>query len=449
MMQKKLRLAFKGLNAIPGGAISRLKSSTLAKNSLWVFAGSGLSIAIGALNLMVIARLLAPSEIGLYVGAASFVALVAGYSNLGTGSVFLRYVSQDRSQFAVFFGNILLTIGVMGSILAIGIHISSRWLLGSTSVALVTIVGIGDVFFLNITGVMSQVFQTYEQMRISAFLGLFGNASRLVLACCLLLAFHHVTALSWAYAVVFVSFICAVISVTIAMRKFGLPRFKPSLGIKHAGEGLSFAMSGTAVGAYNDIDKVMMVHYGMDAATGIYAMAYRTVDVCTAPIRSIHAAAFPRFFRLGAKGVQPAQEFASRLLRRTSVIGLLGTAGLLIGAPLIPHLIGARYHATVEAMRWLCLLPFIRSIHLSAGDALAGIGYQRLRLGAQFAAALFNFGVNLFLIPRYSWRGAAWSSIATDGALAILCWSALLFLLRKEIRANEFKEMALANESAH
>src|SRR5258708_7466117 len=151
MMQKKLRLAFKGLNAIPGGAISRLKSSTLAKNSLWVFAGSGLSIAIGALNLMVIARLLAPSEIGLYVGAASFVALVAGYSNLGTGSVFLRYVSQDRSQYAVFFGNILLTIAFMGSILAIGIHISSRWLLGSTSVALVTIVGIGDVFFLNIT----------------------------------------------------------------------------------------------------------------------------------------------------------------------------------------------------------------------------------------------------------------------------------------------------------
>jgi len=83
---------------------------------------------------------------------------------------------------------------------------------------------------------------------------------------------------------------------------------------------------------------------------------------------------------------------------------------------------------SVLALRWLCLLPFFRSFQLSAGDAVTAAGHQPLRLGSQTAAAAFNFGVNLYLIPRYSWRGAAWSSLATDGMLALFNWAVLLWL---------------------
>jgi len=63
---------------------------------------------------------------------------------------------------------------------------------------------------------------------------------------------------------------------------------------------------------------------------------------------------------------------------------------------------------------------------LSAGDALTGAGHLNLRVGIQAMAAAFNFGVNLYLIPHYGWLGAAWSSLATDGLLAIFNWTALL-----------------------
>lgn len=446
-MRAEMRAIFRPVSTLVTSQVARIKSSTLARNSLWVFAGSGMSIFIQSFYFMVIARLLTPSQVGLFVGATSFVALVASYSSLGTGAVYLRHVSQDRSRHAVYFGNIIMTIAALGSLLALGVHFSSRWLEGPGSVLLVTVVAIGDIFFLNVAGTMSQVFQTYELMRISAFMGLFGNASRFLVAAALLLFYHQVSAQTWAYATVTVSFLCAVISLAIAIARFGPPVFRPRLAIKHAPEGLSFAMSGTAVGAYNDIDKVMLVHYGMSAANGIYAMAYRVVDVCTAPIRSIHAAAFPRFFRLGAGGVEPTVQFALRLLRKTSVIGLLGVLCLLVGAPLLPHIIGRNYQGSVLAMRWLCLLPLFRSFHLSAGDALAGIGYQKFRLGAQFTAAGFNFGVNLFLIPRFSWVGAAWSSLATDGALAVMCWASLLYLLQRESRLAAIEPNPLMSPS--
>jgi O-antigen/teichoic acid export membrane protein len=426
---------------------ARVKGSTLAKNSLWVFSGQGASIIIQALYFLVIARLLTPSQMGLFAGAAAFVTMVASYSSLGSGLVFLRHVSVDPSRRAVFFGNVLLTIGVLGTVLAIGIHLSARWLVGAESVGLITVVAIGDLFFQNIAGCMSQIFQTFELMRISAFIALSVNASRLVMAFVLLISWHQVSAMTWAYASVSISALGAVISLVAVWRKFGRPRFEPHLAVKHAGEGLSFAMSGTAVGAYNDIDKVMLVHYGMAAQNGLYAMAYRVVDVCTVPIRSIHSAAFPRFFKLGATGVEPAYQFASRLLKKTYIVALLGAAAMLIGAPILPHVIGKNYLGTVAMLRWLCLMPLFRAFHLSAGDAITGVGRQRLRLGLQFAAAFLNFGMNLYLIPHYSIFGAAWASLATDGSLAVICWMTLFYLIRKERRGAGVPQPAVLSQT--
>jgi O-antigen/teichoic acid export membrane protein len=62
---------------------------------------------------------------------------------------------------------------------------------------------------------------------------------------------------------------------------------------------------------------------------------------------------------------------------------------------------------------------------------MAGAGYQSARLATQVVAALFNFALNLYLIPRYSWVGAAWASLATDGGLALLLWIVVFWLAKK------------------
>jgi O-antigen/teichoic acid export membrane protein len=43
-----------------------------------------------------------------------------------------------------------------------------------------------------------------------------------------------------------------------------------------------------------------------------------------------------------------------------------------------------------------------------------------------------NFGLNLYLIPRFSWQGAALASLLTDGGLGVLSWCVLLMLKRRE-----------------
>jgi O-antigen/teichoic acid export membrane protein len=303
------------------------------------------------------------------------------------------------------------------------------------SIPLLLPIAIGDCIFLQLSSCAGQVFQTFEKMKFSAMVTTAGNLLRLALALGLLHALGKASAKQWAIASLFVSFVAAVIAFSIVTRNFGWPQFSLSLLIRRAQEGFVFAVSGSTTAVYNDIDKVVLSHYGMNRANGIYSMAYRMINIGTMPVMAIVGAAFPRFFREGVKGIAATVPMARQLLKRTATIGLGISVALFLLAPLVPHLVGRSYAESVSALRWLCLIPFFRCFHLSAGDAIAGAGHQRYRLISQSIAAGGNLALNLYLVPRYSWLGAAWASLATDGALGMMNWGAL-YALRARHRAD-------------
>ena len=76
----------------------------------------------------------------------------------------------------------------------------------------------------------------------------------------------------------------------------------------------------------------------------------------------------------------------------------------------------------------MALLPLLKTMHYFAADSLTGAGHQGLRTLVQVLVALFNVVVNLWVIPAYSWRGAAWSSLASDGLLGASLWGCAAFL---------------------
>ena len=406
--------------------------SSLARNSGWIFAGQGLSYVVQALYFVVLARLLGSAQYGILAAAFALSSIVSQYSGMGSGLIFLRYVSPDHSRFREYWGNILLSTAAVGLPLVLVLHWTGPFLVGSASAPVLVLVAIGECFCGQLTNCISQIFQTFEKMRITATLNLLTNLFRLLLACGMLGLLHHASARQWAVASLVSSTAAVGAALVTVTLRFGWPRFQPALLIQRLGEGFIFAISGSTTSSYNDIDKVMLGHYGMSVANGIYAMAYRAVNICTMPIMSIYGAAFPRFFREGVNGLRATEPFARRLLSRTLVLGILGAFAMFVMAPLIPYIMGKGFSESVDALRWLCLIPAFRSLHVSAGDAMSGAGYQKYRLASQALAAGSNFCMNLYLIPHYSWVGAAWASLLTDGGLAVMSWTVLLWLKRVE-----------------
>ncbi len=408
-----------------------------------MFLGQGISLVCQAGYFGCLGRLLGSTEYGIYVGAVALVAILAQYSALGSHSVFLRYVSAAPERFARYWANVLVTTVVLGASFAallawVGPHVSP-----SCSHGMLACLAVGDCVCAQITLAAGRVFQALDRMRVTAMLSLLTNILRAMLAVAFLWTMHHAAARQWVIATLIISAVVAAIAVALVTRHFGKPEFSARLWKDRTGEGLVFALSYSTTGIYNDVDKAMLSHYGMNTANGIYTMAYRVVDTCMMPIGAVHTAAFPHFFRRGVEGAQSTCAFARCILKRTAPTGLLLAMLMFVVAPLIPHVVGGSFTESAAVLRWLCLLPLFRSFHMSAGDALTGAGHQKLRLSAQTCAALLNFGSNLYLIPHYGWLGAAWSSLGTDGTLAILNWTMLIWAKSKQLRIHTNQVSAL------
>jgi O-antigen/teichoic acid export membrane protein len=93
-------------------------------------------------------------------------------------------------------------------------------------------------------------------------------------------------------------------------------------------------------------------------------------------------------------------------------------------------ILGPKYEEVVGAVRWLALIPLLRCIHSFLADALSGAGLQRTRTGIQVVVALVNIVLNLIVLPRFSWRGAAWTSLGCDGLLVAVFLSTVLYYRR-------------------
>jgi O-antigen/teichoic acid export membrane protein len=170
-------------------------------------------------------------------------------------------------------------------------------------------------------------------------------------------------------------------------------------------------------------DKTMMARLSTLEAAGIYGVAYRLIEVVLIPVRVLLSASYPQFFRTGRAGWDSIAVYGRRLFLLVLPYSLLAVVALFLGASVVPRILGLGYGDVTGALRWLCFIPFLKTIQNFVANSLTGAGYQRSRTKAQVAVAIFNVLINLWAIPAYGWRGAAWSSLVSDGLLVVFLWA--------------------------
>jgi len=411
-------------------------AGSLRRSFGWMFLGQGTNYVLRVVYFVLIARALGVVQYGAVAAAFALVSLASQYSRLGSGMVMLRYVSADRSRFSVYWGNVLVTTVAVSALITVALRVIAPHVLDPKSAVLVVFSAVAICVFEQVTMSATQVFQAFQHMRFTATLNLLTSLLRTITAGGLLLSTHHATALEWVVLSMVVSGVAAVTAVVAVTVRFGRPSFDAGLFRSRAGEGLEYAFAASTTSAYDDLDKTMLSHFGMTAAVGIYAMAYRVIEMASMPIASIQLAAEPRLFAHGAAGIEQSAVLGRRLLSRSAMMSAATAVVLFVGAPLITVVVGRSFSEGVSALRWLCLIPLFRSVHHITGSVLTCSGRQRVRTVNQIVVALVNFVANLWLIPRHGWLGAAWASLLTDALLGGLNWGALRRTLRVHRRAQ-------------
>ncbi|MBW4604862.1 MAG: oligosaccharide flippase family protein [Calothrix sp. FI2-JRJ7] len=397
-----------------------------------MFLSQGLRIILQAIYFIIIPRALGSQEYGIITAASTLVAIVYPFGSLGYGTLIIKNISRNRALFPEYWGNALFMIALSGLILCFGVlALSPVFIPGNVSILLVILFAVNDLFFFKTLETAAQAFQAFHWLSKTALLHIVPQITRVIAALALLTFFPNPKAMDWALLYFVSTVICAIIAVQLVHRSLGKPKPALSRIQPEVGEGFYFSISASAQTIYNDIDKTMLARLSTLEATGIYAAAYRLIDVAFVPVRSLLLAAVSKFFQYGATGIKGSVGVAKRLLPITGIYGAIAGIGLFFFAPVVPLILGDEYKEAAEVLRWLAPLALIKGIHYFAADALAGAGFQRLRTIAQAGVAIFNILLNLWLIPLYSWRGAAISSVATDGLLMVTLWIIVAKLYRK------------------
>jgi O-antigen/teichoic acid export membrane protein len=415
----------------------RIRQSVLARNSGWMFLGFGMRVIVQAFYFVLIARVLGPHEYGGFVGATSLISIVVPFAGWGASNLLIKNVSRDLTVFREYWGNALFMTAVTGLLFFVVIISLYHFVLPSSiPIVLVIMVCIADLGASRVADIAAQSFMATDQLRYSANLGLLPYVLRLIGAAILLLFWHRATALAWGWFYLGSTLISCVVAFVVTSSKLGYPKLALWRIRGEFTEGFYFSAGLSAQTVYNDIDKTMLVRLSTLDAAGIYAAAYRLIDVAFTPVRSVMYAAYANFFRHGQRGMAVSYSYAKRILPKMMGYGALMFLLLFLTAPAIPLFLGPDYARTVEALRWLALLPLFKAIHFFLADSLTGAGYQGIRTAIQILVAVLNIGLNLWLIPSYSWRGAAWASLASDGALVIAMYAMVAVILLKESRLS-------------
>ncbi|WP_299411934.1 oligosaccharide flippase family protein [Acaryochloris sp. IP29b_bin.148] len=410
-------------------------SNQLAKNTLWMLMGQGVGIVLQAVYFIIIARALGPDQYGAFVGATSLIAIFAPFVTLGSGSLIVKNVSRNPELFNQYWGNSLLIIGVTGTVFtALLCLISPSLLPNNISTTLVFCAAISDFICLRLLEIAGHAFQAIHKLSKTAQIKILPGITRVVAAIVMVYIFPEPNAVGWTVLYLIGTIIAASVAVLLVQIHMGSPklaleRIRPELF-----EGFCYSTGLSSQTIYNNVDKTMLARFSTLSSAGVYAAAYRIIDVAFVPIRSLLSASYAKFYQHGASGISHSLQYAKRLTPLAAIYGIIVGVVLILLSPLLPYAFGQNYAESAQALCWLAPLPFFKAMHYFAANSLSGAGLQSLRSAAQVFIAIFNFCGNLILIPLYSWKGAIASSLASDGLLMIILWTIAIFYSRRQIK---------------
>lgn len=415
------------------GAAHQFTSSLLFRNTTAMIVAQGTRVVVQAIYFIVIARALGSEGYGAFIAVVALASVVAPFASWGGGDLLVQSVANSRASFSYAWGSALAYVVLIGSALVAVFGFIALLVLPRTiPFTLVVLIAAAEFWFFPVVNIGGQAYQAFERLGRTGMIWLTLSLIRLLAAGALVYIFTTPTPLQWAFLYLASTALTAVLVITLVSVELGPPRLSRQSISRSRAQGFFFSLSLAAAGISNDIDKTMLARLSTLGVAGAYAAGYRIVELTFVPIMAILFSSYPRFFEHGSKGVAFAVGYARKLLPPSIGYALLAGMAIWVAAPVVPLFLGQGYESTSEVIRWLAPLPVLRTISFFGASALTGSGHQATRSVAQLGTAGLNITLNLWLIPRYGWRGAVAATLATETMLALGLWAILQRFLGAE-----------------
>jgi O-antigen/teichoic acid export membrane protein len=416
----------------------------IAKNTSALLVAQVVSYLLGFFYGMYTARYLGPASLGILSFALAFTAIFAVLPDFGLQSVIMREVARDKSLAPKYRANIslmkIILVVITFGLIALTINLMDY---PEETIKVVYLIGL-SVIFAAFTQVFFAIFLAYESMEYLA-IGQILNAALMLGGVILAIRYHFsVVAFATLYSIaslIFLGYGLAVYRLKFSNQastsaakiiEFDWSFWKPT--IKQA---FPFFLAAAFVVISFRTDIVLLSMMKGDMAVGWYSAARGLIEALLLIPGALLAAMYPVLSSFHISSQESLKLAYQKSFKYLLILGLPIAVGTTI---LANRIILAIYQSSfaqsitiLQVLIWV--VPFI-FLNAMFGTVMGATNRQWLGMKVSLLCTISNVVMNIILIPRYSYIGAAIAFIVS-GLVAFILYFYFLSKLVSKIPAHK------------
>ncbi|MBI2653350.1 flippase [Candidatus Woesearchaeota archaeon] len=385
------------------------------KNTVYLSIAEVVSRVLQFIVMLYAARLLGKTDFGKFSFALSLSLIAIVLADLGINTLLVREISRNKNQAGKYFANAFSVKVLLSAVAFVAIAAILDMMNYPHDTRYIVYIVWMFTILSTFTELFYSIYRAFEMMFYDAFL----KITRMIIltALSLYLLFNSYGVFAFSYAFVIVEFIIVIIALAIALKNF--IKFKIEFDVsfvkallkKAAPFGLAFVFGSI----YFFIGSVMLSKMKGDAEVAIYSVAYNTA-LAILFIPTVYTnAIYPVLSRYYHQSRKELNVLYERSFKYLYIIGLPISVGLyLLAGRVINFFYGKEYSASAIALQIIAWYLFIKFLNFLLGIILSSIDRQDKRMLGQGVTAVFNVALNLLLIPKFGFIGAALATFFTE-----------------------------------
>ena len=393
-------------------------------NTSWLLGERVLRMVVSLFVGIYVARYLGPERFGLLSYSLSFVMLFSSLSSFGLDDILVRELVQRPEQRnnllgTVFWLKVCGTI-VMGTAIALVLKFKAE---DQQTYWMIAIITFG--FLFQATNVVDFYFQSQVQSKFAVR----AQAIQLILTSLfkIYLVWNQAELIWFAFALMLDQAVVAVLFLLVYNWKiewFPFFSFTWIQANKLMRDAWPLIFAGMVVSVYMKIDQVMLKEMLDTKAVGIYAAAVKLCEAWYFVPTVVTASVFPAIISSKKKS-EPLYEERVQKLYDLIVWGSVAVAipTTLFADWIILILYGADFQEAAFVLRIYIWAGVFVSMGVASSKWLVAEDLQRYSLYTTVLGAVLNISCNLWLIPIYGIKGAAFATLVAQGTAGFLSLS--------------------------
>ena len=394
---------------------------TIFKNMSWLLISQIIASICGFIWTIIIAQYLGVNDYGILGFAISFTGILGVLNDLGIGTHIIRHIATDYDSANHYLGN-AIPLKSLFSTFNFGISLIILIIMKCDPITIeITLLFTIESIIKSFFALFSSTFQAFEEGKYQAIGNTIINLLLLLFVVIVIFTNTGIFGITFAYIL---SNIIALIYIFYALKKHITKitiQFDKKFCKKITIAAIPFAIGGLLSTLYYSVDMIMLTPMVGNYATGIYNATYRLISILTLFYGVYTAVIFPvmsRMFKNDKKMLSISFEISTRYLML--IIIPIAVATQFYSTDIVVLFFGSEYvdaSTPLSILIWtVCLVFFNASIATLLNASFKEMVVTKLN----FIAVIFNIVLNLFMIPKYSYNGAAITTVLTDLLLLFL-----------------------------